>query len=496
MPTKLGRTTPRISDAVNRGVMTPAMKRLTSRDHECLAQVTEALSNQDFNTALKKINRITKKHSRLPDAYAYRGCIRFHLGNFRQGLTDYERCLSLDPNFLGPQTMKREEIQTEGSKTGKKKADTRKKNIPEATIEHKFHFKETIGEMYEVLKRTDVSLLQANHLSVSLRKMLDDRSVGNYGLIHVIFPKFQLPSISRLSEDKEALEVLFKVVANRKGMSQRQYKQGIDPTSEYAMAEIAPRNTHDLQSIDTWMDTQIMTLHGVSLTIRDLIKINADKYGAHAEIKTHNSRNLIHQVINAQRRSDVCRSIFKISDYILSFLVHSEGFKKFCSDNDFAFGQEIMEFYSKPGKEVNREYQYLDWKDDGNIKIKTNPPPNYKRRFLEVMSKAGNHRAMTRLAYFIIEDKGLSDIDAVREGLMLYEKAACLGNYWAQYQCGIIYFFGSQYNKDLEVDLFKAYLFCCAAIGKEDYNAYNKEFYELMPMIFNKAVNSPLLGRV
>ena len=82
MSNKTVRTTPRISDAINRGVMTSAMKKLTIRDHECLTQVIEALDNQDFKTALRKINRITEKHSHLPDAYAYRGCIRFNLGNF------------------------------------------------------------------------------------------------------------------------------------------------------------------------------------------------------------------------------------------------------------------------------------------------------------------------------------------------------------------------------------------------------------------------------
>lgn len=35
--------------------MTSAMKKLTIRDHECLRQVIEALDNQDFKTALRKL---------------------------------------------------------------------------------------------------------------------------------------------------------------------------------------------------------------------------------------------------------------------------------------------------------------------------------------------------------------------------------------------------------------------------------------------------------
>ena len=98
---------------------------------------------------------------------------------------------------------------------------------------------------------------------------------------------------------------------------------------------------------------------------------------------------------------------------------------------------------------------------------------------------------MTFLAYITIEEKGFGDADAVREGLKLYEKAACLGHYWAQYICAQFFLFGDELSKETHKDLWKAFQYCKASMANQERGSHINDLYKIMKCIFNDALNKP-----
>ena len=219
----------------------------------------------------------------------------------------------------------------DNTSTERKKTVNRNKSIPQMQDEHIEHFKNTLTSMHDVLRATEINVVQASHLSVDLRKMLYEESNGNCGLLHIIFPEFQLQAITSLSDNMFNTPEVREIFAKRKGVSVREWNGGINPVTQYSYGSIRQDNNGENQSIDAWMNTPVMRLHGIEITIQDFVKTVANKHGAHADIRLKESSDILDTVIHSSliNTPDIFRQIFDISDYLLSFLVHSKEYRAF-----------------------------------------------------------------------------------------------------------------------------------------------------------------------
>lgn len=381
----------------------------------------------------------------------------------------------------------------DNTSTERKKTVNRNKSIPQMQDEHIEHFKNTLTSMHDVLRATEINVVQASHLSVDLRKMLYDKSNGNCGLLHIIFPEFQLQAITSLSDNMFNTPEVREIFAKRKGVSVREWNGGINPVTQYSYGSIRQDNNGENQSIDAWMNTPVMRLHGIEITIQDFVKTVANKHGAHADIRLKESSDILDTVIHSSliNTPDIFRQIFDISDYLLSFLVHSKEYRAFCQSHNFAYGEEIATLYSRPGEKGQRDYKYFDEWDSQYLQIDQGIEGEQRKKVLKKLSDEGDATSMTFLAYITIEEKGFGDADAVREGLKLYEKAACLGHYWAQYICAQFFLFGDELSKETHKDLWKAFQYCKASMANQERGSHINDLYKIMKCIFNDALNKP-----
>ena len=74
-------------------------KYLRKVDQKKLAQAVEALKTGNFEKALKLFNVLIEDHSDDPDLYGYRGAVFLNLRKNQSALTDFNKAVSLDPEY-------------------------------------------------------------------------------------------------------------------------------------------------------------------------------------------------------------------------------------------------------------------------------------------------------------------------------------------------------------------------------------------------------------